>query len=67
MLLIDEWRKFFNLSQKDLAEQLGVTERTVRYWESGMVHPGRRLEDLAKLFGCQELDLFSPPAQKASG
>lgn len=37
------------MQQKELAERLGVTPRSVQSYESGVVVPWRQMEDLAKI------------------
>ena len=44
---IKEIRKSLNLTQKEFAEKLNVSDRTIRNWESGKKEPGKRsLKDL---------------------
>lgn len=61
MLSIKSRREALGLSQKDFAERLKVSERTVRYWESGDVHPGRRMDEIALELNCHPADLFTAP------
>ena len=44
---ITEMRKRLNLSQGDLANQIGVTQGAVSQWESGFTNP--TLETLVKI------------------
>jgi phage repressor protein C with HTH and peptisase S24 domain len=45
-------RKSLNLTQKGLAEKLGVTYETVQNWESGRVDvPMKRIKQIAETFG----------------
>lgn len=61
MLSIKTRRESLGISQKDFAERLKVTERTVRYWESGHIHPGRRMDEIAHELKCEAIDLFKAP------
>ena len=49
---VRESRRELGLSQADLAELIGVSPRTVKYWESGQRSPRRvavkRIQDLTK-------------------
>ncbi len=36
---VKRWRQALGLSQRGAAELLGVSERTVTYWEQGRQHP----------------------------
>lgn len=45
-------RRLNGLTQKQLGEKLGVSERTVSMWESGKSYPDiRTLPDIARFFG----------------
>ncbi len=37
--MLKKWRKKAGLTQAELAEQLGVSQNTVSYWEIGKVKP----------------------------
>jgi len=51
-------RTAMNLSQKDLAEKLGVPTNTVYKWEKGLLNPSKKnLERLEAVFSGQELDI----------
>lgn len=53
-------RAALGLSQRELAEQVGVTSPTVHYWESGNVLPQATvLEPLARALGVSYEDLFA--------
>jgi len=41
-LIVGELRAAHGLTQPQLAERLGVSERTVRYWEAGVKTPTPR-------------------------
>jgi transcriptional regulator with XRE-family HTH domain len=61
-LLLKAARKQQGWSQARVAEELGITERTVRRWEQGLVvpYPYYRLQ-LCALFGKTAQDLGLPP------
>jgi DNA-binding transcriptional regulator YiaG len=42
---VEEIREQRGLTQRDFAYMLGVTERTVQFWESGRNQPSRRHRD----------------------
>lgn len=51
---VDEIRKRHRLTQREFAYMLGVTEKTVQYWENGQRHPSRRhREAIRKRFGVE--------------
>ena len=57
--MIRELREKSNLSQKIVADMLGITQGTVSQWESGITKPTTdKLPQLAKIFGCTIDDLF---------
>ena len=64
-------RQRFNLTQKYMAEALGVTEQTVRNWEQGKAIPRLSIpqtKTLCRLFHCgiEELpDSLGPPNKNA--
>ena len=49
---IREYRRIHGLSQKRLAEQLGVDETTVAGWENGKHRPTKELIDRIRKMGC---------------
>ena len=52
-------RKECNLTQCELAKQLGVRQSTIAMWESGEVMPtADKLPRIAKILGCTIDDLF---------
>lgn len=66
MIHVKELRKSKGLSQRELANKLGVSRTTVTMWESGGQYP--RLETavrVANVLGCTIDDLFgrSPPEE----
>ena len=47
------------LTQKELAEKLGVAQCTVAFWEQGSKYPtADKLPALARLLGCSIDDLY---------
>jgi len=53
-------RAALGLSQRELAERVGVTNPTIHYWESGNVLPQATvLEPLAQALGVSYEDLFA--------
>ena len=66
-LNIVDLRKKCNMSQDDLAEALGTTQKTMSEIETGKVWPDyKNIQKLAVIFGVQETDLFSDPNLKAA-
>ncbi len=62
---IKELRRTKGLSQKDIADQLGITSQAVSKWENDTSLPDMSmLPDLAALFGIQIDDLFEYSAEK---
>ncbi len=56
---LKEMRVSAGLTQKQLAEKLGVLERTISYWESGKRECDfDTLIKIAKCFGCSIDDLL---------
>jgi len=56
---IREYREALNLTQKEMAERLGVEQSSVSMWETGKASPrADMLLRIAKLFGCTVGDLF---------
>lgn len=48
-----QYRKAEKLSQKELAEKMGVSQRTISSWETGRNEPSLGdLSKLSKIFGC---------------
>ena len=57
---IAELRKKKNLTQKELAEQLGVTQTAVSKWEKGVSFPDLFLiEDLSNILGVKISELLN--------
>lgn len=63
-LRIRELRQAANVSQRFLAEKLGVGQSAVSQWESGDTYPSLdKLDDLSTLLGCSIADLFDDPPE----
>lgn len=59
VMLIRQKREHANLSQADLAIQMGVARSAVANWETEVALPRtRQLPDLARVLGCSIDDLF---------
>lgn len=49
------------LTQKQLAEKLGCSTRTIYRWETGLIRPSAQaMEKIAVALGCQTEDLITP-------
>ena len=60
VMLIRQKRENANLSQADLAIQMGVARSAVANWETEVALPRtRQLPDLARVLGCSIDDLFT--------
>lgn len=59
MTIIRELRRARNMTQKALAEAVGVSQGSVAQWEIGLCKPSvDNLVALANLFGCTVDDLL---------
>lgn len=59
VMRIRELRRAADMSQNQLADNMGVTQETVSNWETEVFLPrARQLPELAKLFGCTIDELF---------
>ena len=54
---IKELREYNNLTQKEVAQHIGVSDRVYSYYENGRTLPAKYVKPLANLFGisCDEL------------
>lgn len=58
-MTIKELRMSRNMTQSELATQIGVKRTTIAMWESGSSLPRTdKLPELARIFGCTIDDLF---------
>lgn len=63
-LFIREMRKEKNMTQKDLAAQLNITDRAVSKWERGLCAPDiSLLEPLSQILGCSVAEIISGEKQ----
>ena len=61
MIALKEYRHKKELSQKKIAEKMGVSPSCVTQWESGVRRPNVvMLKKLAKLLECTADDLLEP-------
>lgn len=63
---IKTFRKREKLTQAELAELLGVNSRTVRSWESGDSHPGKKMARIAAVLNTTEVEIVAASAQEPS-
>lgn len=57
---IKQKREALNITQKQLADRLGVERSTVAKWEAGAAFPAAaKLPKLAEVLGCSVADLFT--------
>ena len=62
---IAEQRKQLSLTQKQFAEQLGVTDKAVSRWETGKGYPDiETIEEIAKIFNVTINDVLSGKINK---
>lgn len=65
MKKIKELRELCELSQKDLANYLGVDQSAVAKWETGVALPtADKLPKLAQLLGCTIDDLYDTTSEE---
>ena len=49
----EKYRLLANLSQREVADKLGVNQSSVSTWEQGICYPSApRLQEVSKLYGC---------------
>lgn len=59
---IKQKRERLKITQKELADQIGVERSTVAKWEAGVALPAAaKLPKLAEVLGCSVADLFEKP------
>lgn len=60
MSRIAKFRKKAQLTQRELADQLKMSERSVAFWEQGRRHPkAKTLRKIARVLGCKFEDLLA--------
>lgn len=63
MLAIRDKREALNITQSELAEQMGVKRNTISQWETGSRHPDHnKIPDLAAALGCTIDELYGKEA-----
>jgi transcriptional regulator with XRE-family HTH domain len=68
MYQLSQLRIEAGLTQTQLAEEVGVSSRTVQFWESGLVRPSfETLQRLVQVLGPSVLDAFSKEAGRKRG
>lgn len=61
---IKRYRKELRMEQRDLAERLQVSDKTISSWECGRTEPKMGMvERMSEIFGCTTTDLISGPAE----
>lgn len=56
---IRQFREQLGMTQKELAEALGLQQATISFWENGKIAPSNQnLIRLADILGCKPGDLF---------
>ena len=64
-LTIKERRRELGLTQRELAERMGVDQSSVANWETGATGPHRnKLVRLAKVLGCSVEELLDDDGNK---
>lgn len=59
MTFVKQKREQLNITQNQLAEELGVDRSTIAKWETGEAMPrADKLPEIAKILGCEIGDLF---------
>ena len=53
-----ETRKKLNLTQRDIAETIGVTVQTISNWETGLYKPKLTIEQTQKLCRVMDTDIY---------
>ena len=56
---IRDWRKKYDMTQNDLADQSGVSQSTISKYENGEYRPDlKNLKNIAASFNCHIDDLY---------
>jgi transcriptional regulator with XRE-family HTH domain len=59
-IMITEARKKLNLTQRDMAEKLNVSDKTISKWETGVNFPDlKMLNQISKVLGISVSDLLT--------
>lgn len=59
ILKLKEYREKLNMSQRDIAEKLNMTQQGYFKWEKGLTFPNPdRILKLCEIFNCTPNDLF---------
>jgi transcriptional regulator with XRE-family HTH domain len=62
---IRKFRKLNKLTQEELANKLGVSDKTISSWEIDRTEPDiGTIQKLASYFGCEVSDLVGEPEEK---
>lgn len=60
---IKRLRKLNNMEQRDLADKLNISNKTVSSWEKGRTEPKMgMIEEMCKIFGCEKSELIDGKA-----
>jgi len=60
-LKIKEVLKFYNISQKEVAEKTGISVQSLSYYNSGEKKPPlEKIKQIADAVGCNYLELLEP-------
>ena len=46
-----------NLTQKEVCEKMGITEKTLIMWEKGRIPRADKLIQLCEIYGCEVTDI----------
>jgi transcriptional regulator with XRE-family HTH domain len=58
-LRLKEFRKKANMSQRDVASAMNITQAYYCYWEKEINYPNaKQIKQLCKIFGCTPNDLL---------
>lgn len=57
---IKQWRTWQGMTQKELAEKVEVSLPTIWGWEKDTIPSGKKLQELASVFGISADDIILP-------
>lgn len=64
---IKRYRRQLGMEQRELAERLQVSDKTISSWECGRTEPKMgAVEKMSEIFGCTTTDLISGPAEEVT-